>query len=53
VNQIKQSEIESTISRAQAAFESGKLNQYKPLQVTGSDGVKTTSPTSWGPAMRR
>ena len=45
--------VASAVSIARAAFMDGKLDQYKPLSVTGTDGVKATCPTSWGPAMRR
>ena len=49
----KKGRVSSAVSSAKAAFKSGKLDQYRPLTVTGTDGVKATCPTSWGPAMRR
>jgi hypothetical protein len=47
------SEVASAVSKARSAYRDGKLNHYKPLAASGAGEVKSTCPTSWGPAMRR
>ncbi|WP_158260075.1 hypothetical protein [Zobellella endophytica] len=51
-NQSKKT-VTAMMARAQTAFSSGKLQQYKPLEASGAEGVKSTCAASWGPAMRR
>lgn len=49
----RRQDVATAVSRAKTAYERGKLDNYKPLTASGSEQVKSTCMTSWGPAMRR
>lgn len=47
------SPITQAVSQAQAAFKSGQLNAYKPLQYMKTDGPQVVRMASWGPMMKK